>query len=186
MDISSFQSYLLILFILLVIISIFVFRQFLRTRKEESSLVRFEQKGLDSINSAEELYEFGSIQIKKRLYDQATKTFIKAIKNSQDEPNEAKAIIENALGFSYAAQKEFKKAIKHYDKAIALLPEYVVAYNNLASAKQNLLEFEEAYNSYKKVLSIDPKNKTAIKKIKELEKRSNYSPYSESKSKGFN
>ena len=185
MEISSFQSYLLILFILLVIISIFVFRQFLRTRQEESSLVKFEQKGFDSINSAEELYEFGSIQIKKRLYSQATKTFLKAIKNSKDEPNEAKAIIENALGFSYAAQKDFKKAIKHYDIAIELLPEYIVAYNNLASAKQNLLEFEEAYNTYKKVLAIDPKNKTAIKKTKELEKRSNYEPYSKTKNKGF-
>ena len=185
MEISSFQSYLLILFILLVIISIFVFRQFLRTRKEESNLVKFEQKGFDSIESAEELYQFGSIQIQKRLYPQATQTFLKAIKNSKDEPNEAKAIIENALGFSYAAQKEFKKAIKHYEIAIKLLPEYIVAYNNLASAKQNLLEFEEAYNTYKKVLEVDPNNKTAIKKIKELEKRSNYEPYSGTKNKGF-
>jgi len=185
MEISSFQSYLLILFVLLVIISIFVFRQFLKTRKEESSLVKFEQKGFESIESPEELYQFGSIQIKKRLYPQATKTFLKAIKNSKNEPNEAKAIIENALGFSYAAQKDFKKAIKHYDKAIEMLPEYIVAYNNLASAKQNILEFEEAYITYKKVLSIDPKNKTAIKKKKELEKRSNYEPYSETNNKGF-
>ena len=185
MEISSFQSYLLILFVLLVIISIFVFRQFLRTRKEESNLVKFEQKGFDSIDSAEELYEFGSIQIKKRLYSQATKTFLKALKNSKDEPNEAKAIIENALGFSYAAQKEFRNAIKHYDKAIDLLPEYVVAYNNLASAKKNILEFEAAYNTYKKVLAFDPKNKTAIKQIKELEKRSNYEPYTGTKNKGF-
>ena len=185
MQISSFQSYLIILFILLVIISIFVFRQFLKTRKEESSLVKFEQKGFESIESPEELYEFGSIQIKKRLYSQATKTFLKAIKNSKNEPNEAKAIIENALGFSYAAQKDFKKAIRHYDKAIEILPEYIVAYNNLASAKQNILEFEDAYVTYKKVLSIDPKNKTAIKKTKELEKRSNYEPYSETKNKGF-
>ena len=185
MDISSFQSYLLILFILLVIISIFVFRQFLKTRSEESNLVKFEQKGFEAINSASELYEFGSIQIKKRLYSQAIKTFLKAIKNSQNEPDEAKAIIENALGFCYAAQKEFKKAIKHYDTAIILLPEYVVAYNNLASAKQNLLEFEEAYNIYQKVLTIDPKNKTAIKKTNELKKRSTFAPFSETKNKGF-
>ena len=65
MEISSFQSYLLILFVVLIIISIFVFRQFLKTRSEELSLVKFEQKGLDSIDKATELYEFGSIQIKK-------------------------------------------------------------------------------------------------------------------------
>ena len=185
MDVSSFQSYLLILFILLVIIAIFVFRQFLKVRKEEIDLVEFEQKGIDSIESAAQLYEFGSIQIKKRLYPQATKTFLKAIKFSQNEPNEAKAIIENALGFSYAAQKEFKKAINHYNSAINCLPEYTVALNNLASAKQNLLQYEEAYETYKKVLLIDPKNKTARKKTKELEKRSKFEPFIETKSKGF-
>ena len=39
MEISSFQSYLLILFVVLIIISIFVFRQFLKTRTEELNLV---------------------------------------------------------------------------------------------------------------------------------------------------
>ena len=68
MEISSFQSYLIILFIVLIIISIFVFRQFIKTRSEELNLVKFEQKGLDSLTQATELYEFGSIQIKKRLY----------------------------------------------------------------------------------------------------------------------
>ena len=65
MEISSFQSYLIILFIVLIIISIFVFRQFLKTRSEELNLLKFEQKGLDSLTQATELYEFGSIQIKK-------------------------------------------------------------------------------------------------------------------------
>ena len=185
MEVSSFQSYLLILFILLVIIGIFVFRQFLRTRKEETDLVRFEQKGIDSLETAAELYEYGSIQIKKRLYPQATKTFIKAVKFAEKEPNEAKAIIENALGFSYAAQKEFKKAIKHYNSAIDSLPDYTVALNNLGLAQQSLLEFNEALTTYKKVLIIDPNNKTALKKTKELEKRNNYQPFSEINKKGF-
>jgi len=63
MEISSFQSYLIILFVILIIIAIFVFRQFLRIRKEELNLVKFEQKGIDSLTQASELYEFGSIQI---------------------------------------------------------------------------------------------------------------------------
>ena len=185
MEITSFQSYLIILFVLLVIISIFVFRQFLRTRNEEISLVKYEQKGFESLTTASELFEFGSIQIKKRLYPQATKTFLKAIKYYKNEPNEGKAIIENALGFSYAAQKEFKLAIKHYKSALLALPNYIVALNNLASAQQNLLENNEAYSTYKKVLEIDPKNKTALKKIKELEKRISYDPFVEVKNKGF-
>ena len=185
MEISSFQSYLIILFVVLIIISIFVFRQFLKTRSEELNLVKFEQKGLNSLNKASELYEFGSIQIKKRLYFDATKTFLKAIECYKDEPQEAKAIIDNALGFCYAAQNEFKKAIKYYNSAIKSLPEYPVALNNLASAHQRLLEYDLAYATYKKVLTIDPNNKTAIKKSKELEKRNNYTPYKGVKDKGF-
>ena len=185
MEISSFQSYLIILFVILIIISIFVFRQFLRTRREELNLVKFEQKGLNSLTKASELYEFGSIQIKKRLYTEATKTFLKAVEYYENEPKEAKAIIENALGFSYAAQNENKKAIKHYKIAIKSFPEYTVALNNLASAQQRLLEYELAYATYKKVLVIEPNNKTAIKKCKELEKRNNYSPYKGINDKGF-
>ena len=184
-ELSSFQSYLLILFILLVVISGFVFRQFLKTRREEINLVQFEQKGINSLEKSSELYEFGSVQIKKRLYQQATLTFTKALEYSKDEPEEAKAIIENALGFSFAAQNQFKKAIKHYNLAIKYLPGYTVALNNLASAKQKIFEYDDAYNTYKKVLEIDPKNKTAIKKTRELEKRINYSPFSEIKDKGF-
>ena len=185
MEISSFQSYLIILFVILVIISVFVFRQFLKTRREELNLVKFEQKGLNALTKSSELYEFGSIQIKKRLYKDATQTFLKAIEYYENEPTEAKAIIENALGFSYAAQKEFKKAIKRYNLAIKYLPEYTVALNNLASAQQRLLEYDLAYATYKKVLVIDPNNKTAIKNSKELEKRNNYTPYKGIKDKGF-
>ena len=185
MEISSFQSYLIILFVILIIISIFVFRQFLKTRGEELNLVKFEQKGLDSLTQASELYEFGSIQIKKRLYSEATKTFIKAIKYSENEPNEAKAIIENALGFSYAAQNEFKKAIKHYNYAIKSLPEYTVALNNLGSAHQRLLEYDLAYATFKKVLKIDPNNKTAQKQLKRLEKIGNIDSPNSIDDRGF-
>ena len=185
MEISSFQSYLLILFFLLTIISIFVFRQFLKTRNEEISLVKYEQKGIESLETATELYEFGSIQIKKRLYSQATQTFLKAMKKSKDEPDEGKAIIENALGFTYAAQKDYKKAIKHYKSALLTLPEYTVALNNLAAVHQSLFDYEQALLTYKKVLDIDPKNKTAIKKTKELNKRNKYEPFTEIKNRGF-
>ena len=185
MGISSFQSYLLILFFLLIIISIFVFRQFLKTRNEEISLVKYEQKGIESLETATELFEFGSIQIKKRLYAQATQTFLKAMENSKDEPDEGKAIIENALGFTYAAQKNYKKAIKHYKSALLTLPQYTVALNNLAAAQQSLFDYEQALLTYKKVLDIDPKNRTAIKKTNELNKRNKYEPFKEVNNRGF-
>ena len=104
---------------------------------------------------------------------------------AENEPIEGKAIIENALGFTYAAQKDFKKAIKYYKFAITSLPDYTIALNNLGSAQQKLFDYAEAYSTYKKVLEIDPKNKTALKKSKELEQRANYKPFTEAKTKGF-
>jgi len=47
------------------------------------------------------------------------------------------------------------------------------------------LEYDLAYSTYQKVLMIDPKNKTALKKSKELEKRNNYKPYKGINDKGF-
>ena len=185
MEITSFQFYLLLLFFLLTIISIFVFRQFLKTRNEEINLVKYEQKGIESLETACELYEFGSIQIKKRLYSQATQTLLKAMEKSIDEPDEGKAIIENALGFTYAAQKNYKKAIKHYKSALLVLPKYTVALNNLAAAQQSIFDYEQALLTYRKVLDIDPKNKTAIKKTKELNKRNKYEPFQEFDNRGF-
>ena len=85
------------------------------------------------------------------MYKEATTTFLKAVEYYENEPNEAKAIIENALGFSYAAQNEFKKAIKYYNNAIKSLPKYPIALNNLASAQQRLLEYDLAYATYQKV-----------------------------------
>ena len=92
---------------------------------------------------------------------------------------------QNKFTKKFIGKNEFKKAIKHYNFAIKSLPEYPIALNNLASAQQRLLEYDLAYETYQKVLVIDPKNKTAIKKSKELEKRNNYEPYKGIKDKGF-
>ena len=55
----------------------------------------------------------------------------------------------------------------------------------MGSAQQSLFDYTDAYSTYKKVLEIDPKNKTALKKTKELELRTKYKPFSEAKNKGF-
>ena len=164
------QTYLLGLCLLLVIIAILVGRQLYQVRKDELKLLKLEKEDSNTKEDSAKMYELASVQLKKRLYPQAISTLKQALKKLDGEPDEAKALIENALGFALAAQNDFKSAVIHYKKALIAKSEYPVALNNLGFAYQRLLQEDEAYKNYKEVLKLDPKNKTAISQIKRLER----------------
>ena len=162
------QTYLIILSSLLFILAIVVGRQVIKVRSNEIKLSKLEKKININSSNVEELYKLGSAQLNKRLYPQATNTLEKALEKIQGEPDDAKAIIENAMGFSLAAQDKFKEAIKHYENAIKAKSNYPVAMNNLAFAKQKVSKDDEAYKLYNEVLKLDPNNQTANKQIKKM------------------
>jgi len=164
------QTYLIGLTLLLLVISILVGRQLYKVRKDELKLIKLEKEDSNTKEDSAKMYELASVQLKKRLYPQATSTLKQALKKLDGEPKEAKALIENALGFALAAQNDFKSAVIHYKKALIAKSEYPVALNNLGFAYQRLLQEDEAYKNYKEVLKLDPKNKTAISQIKRLER----------------
>jgi len=164
------QTYLIGLTLLLLVISILVGRQLYKVRKDELKLIKLEKEDSNTKEDSAKMYELASVQLKKRLYPQATSTLKQALKKLDGEPEEAKALIENALGFALAAQNDFKSAVIHYKKALIAKSEYPVALNNLGFAYQRLLQEDEAYKNYKEVLKLDPKNKTAISQIKRLER----------------
>ena len=164
------QTYLIGLCLLLVIIAILVGRQLYKVRKDEMKLIKLEKEDSNTKEDSAKMYELASVQLKKRLYPQATSTLKQALKILDGEPEEAKALIENALGFALAAQNDFKSAVIHYKKALTAKSEYPVALNNLGFAYQRLLKEDEAYKNYQEVLKLDPNNKTAISQIKRLER----------------
>ncbi|MDA9639303.1 glycosyltransferase [Synechococcus sp. AH-779-G23] len=108
------QTYLLGLIGLLAIVAVVGGRQFLRVRRDEQSLLKMEQAKVASSKDAGALYELASVQLRKRLYPQAIVTLRQAVKRLNDEPNEARALIENALGYALAAEKDFTTAVRHY------------------------------------------------------------------------
>ena len=83
---------------------------------------------------------------------------------------EARALIENALGYALAAEKDFTTAVRHYKAALRAKEDYPVAINNLAYAQERLLDNEEACALYRQTLVLDPKNKTARKRLNRLER----------------
>ena len=141
------QAYLIGLVGLLAIIAILVGRQVLKVRSDEYKLIKLEKNKTATSKEASNLYELASVQLRKRLYPQATTTLREALKNLSEEPDEAKALIENALGFALAAQDDFEGAIKHYEAALKAKDDYPVALNNLAFAKSRLMKNSDAYEN---------------------------------------
>ncbi len=170
MNLTLPQTYLLGLVGLLTIVAILVGRQLLKVRGDEMKLVNLEQSGASSSKEAAELYELAAVQLRKRLYPQAIKNLKQAIKYLSEEPDEAWALVENALGFALAAEEDYEAASKHYRSALKAKAEYPVALNNLALAQEKLMQQEQAAELYRKVLTIEPRNNTARKRLKRLEK----------------
>jgi tetratricopeptide (TPR) repeat protein len=169
------QLYLVGLIGLLGGASFFVGRQILRVRRDEQSLSRLGGgRGSEGApQDAAGLYELASVQLRKRLYGQASDTLRKALKLADAEqlPSEARALIENAMGFALAAQGKYATAIRHYRSALRAKADYPVALNNLAFALEKQAKPEEASALYQQVLSLEEGNRTARKRLRLLERR---------------
>jgi tetratricopeptide (TPR) repeat protein len=169
------QLYLVGLIALLGGASFFVGRQILRVRRDEQALSRLGGgSGSTTPKDAGGLYELASVQLRKRLYGQATDTLRKALKQADSEqvPADARALIENAMGFALAAQDKYATAIRHYRSALRAKADYPVALNNLAFALEKQAKPEEARALYQQVLSLEESNRTARKRLQLLERRS--------------
>jgi Flp pilus assembly protein TadD len=168
------QAYLIGLIVLLGGAAVVVARQIWRVRGDEVTLARLEGESANTASAqAAQLYELASVQLRKRLYDQALDSLKLAAKraDADGEPSEARALIQNALGFALAAKNNYKTAIRHYRQALADKPDYPVALNNLAFALEKQQKFDEAEAAYQTVLGLDANNKTAQKRLKLLERK---------------
>ncbi len=172
------QAYLFGLVAILLVVAVVVGRQIWRVRRDELALARLDQPGDGSPGDAASLYELASVQLRKRLYGQAVDNLKRALKLAQanQDPSEAKALIENALGFGLAAQNNYKAAVRHYRSALAAKPDYPVALNNLAYALEKQSKLEEAQEVYRQALALDQSNKTARKRLQRLERTLRVSP----------
>lgn len=169
------QTYLIGLIVLLGAAAVLVGRQILRVRRDEQALARLSGNGKAGGGPQDSagLYELASVQLRKRLYGQAVDNLKLALRRAQAEkaPDEARALIENALGFALAAQNKFAPAIRHYRTALQAKPDYPVALNNLAYALTKQRDIETARSTYERVLALDPGNATARKGLRTLERR---------------
>jgi Flp pilus assembly protein TadD len=177
MDILLPQAYLIGLIVLLGAAALVIGFQLVRVRRDETTLSRLESEGKKGAQQDPAvLYELASVQLRKRLYAQAVDSLQLALKRSSGEPLEAQALIQNALGFSLAAQSNHAAAIRHYKAALQAKADYPVALNNLGYAYERLSKPEEARQAYEQALALEPGNKTTQKRLKLLDRRNPKDP----------
>lgn len=163
--------YLGLLVGLLSVVAVFLIRQVLRTRRVETRLSKLQNKLKKEKGTAQEHYELGTLFLDKRLYTQSIAEFQKALKSKDLEGNENIALLNNGIGYAYAAQEQYDLAIRSYKEAIAQVPDYVTAHNNLGFAYEKKQLIAQAVEAYEDALKIDPKNKVAERRSQSLRKR---------------
>jgi tetratricopeptide (TPR) repeat protein len=168
MEFTLPQAYLLGLIALLGVVAVLVGRQVWRVRRNEGLLAKLEQQCSTNDADAASLYELGSVQLNKRLFSQAVASLKRAAQKAGSEPGEAQALIHNALGFALAAQQKHTDAVRHYRQALRARADYPVALNNLAYSLEKQQAGDEAVLLYEKVLSLEPSNPTANRRLKLL------------------
>lgn len=171
MDNTLAIVYLSILLSVLTITGFIIFRQILKTRRNESALSRLQKKLTKENGTAQEYYELGGIYLDKKVYAQAISLFQKALKAAEHEGEEKIALIYNGLGFAYFAQEQYDLAIRQYKEALKHDPNYITALNNLGHAYERKNLMAQALQTYEQVLQSDPKNATAKRRAESLQRQ---------------
>jgi tetratricopeptide (TPR) repeat protein len=164
-------AYISALLAILVLAAIYILREVIKTRKQESTFSRLQDKLKKGKGTAEEYYELGSLYLDKKLFVQSVSLLQKALKADKQLPAENQALIHNAMGYAYFAQEQYDIAIRQYKEALKFYPEYVIAFNNLGNVYEKKQMIVKAVDTYKEALKYDPENKIAQQRLNSLEKR---------------
>ncbi len=163
--------YLGILLTLLSVAAFFVVRQVWVTRRTEVTLSDLQTKLLKEKGSALEYYELGSLLLDKKLYVKASTYLKQALKELSEEEAENAVLVHNALGYTYFAQDQLDLAIRQYNEALKIRPDYVTALNNLGHTYERKQLVPQALETYEKSLAAEPANETAKRRSESLRKR---------------
>ncbi len=163
--------YISALLAILVFAAVYILLEVIKTRKQETTFSRLQNKLKNEKGTAEEYYELGSLYLDKKLFVQSVTLLNKALKADKKLEPENQALILNAMGYAYFAQEQYDIAIRQYKEALKLYPEYVVALNNLGNVYEKKQMIVKAVEMYQEALKYEPDNSVAQHRVKSLEKR---------------
>jgi Flp pilus assembly protein TadD/4-amino-4-deoxy-L-arabinose transferase-like glycosyltransferase len=109
---------------------------------------------------------FAQGQRRRRWLIAATTVAIAVVANvPMLSPALMQAITENNLGTALQEQKRYDEAIRHHQRAIALVPDYAPPYNNLGAALRSSGRVDEAIAQYRKALELRPEYPSASRNL---------------------
>ena len=106
------------------------------------------------------LIRYGVFLLKDEEFEKAKNTFRKLLNNDK-----YKAMAYFYLGKTYSKLRLFKDALKYYNEALKIKSDFQRAYYEMALVYQLQGDDKNAYETYLKVLKIDPDNILAREKV---------------------
>jgi tetratricopeptide (TPR) repeat protein/thiol-disulfide isomerase/thioredoxin len=120
----------------------------------------FERALRDNPSSAEALYGMGSVYLNQQKTAEARETFERATKLHASYPDTL-ANAWNNLGLLSAREGRTEEAIAHFEQALRLSPDHLVALENLGSAYRQLKQWDEARQVFERALAVSPNDPEA-------------------------
>nr|YP_011006231.1 hypothetical protein V2485_pgp022 [Dictyotopsis propagulifera]WAM63235.1 hypothetical protein [Dictyotopsis propagulifera] len=160
--------YSIFLFLILLILVIYIVIQIRTTQLVEGEIKRLQNhvQQPQTNYTCEDLYSLGQLYLRKNLFNKAVLVFHQALSIWDINDKIGLGNLVNIIGFTYNKLQKYAFAIYYYKIALTILPDYVLALNNLAFTYQSLNLFKEASSCYKNCLKFQPKNRFFLSKIK--------------------
>nr|BDA98683.1 hypothetical protein [Rhodomonas sp. NIES-1730] len=163
--------YLSVLLLVLIILTLFLFKQIFQKRKIEEALSELQLKIRSNNANGEDYYLLGTIYLSKKLFDQAIIQFRFALQLWDKDDKEGIANLYNTVGFTYSESNQYDLAIYYYNEAIKSLKNYTTALNNLGFVYEKKGSFLDALKVYESVIVYDKENEVALNRLQILRRR---------------
>jgi len=119
------------------------------------------QRALDNDpSSAEALYGLGSVYLQQEKSAEARETFERVV-NLRSSYSDTLPSAWNNLGLLATREGHTAEAVEHFQKALQLSPDYLIALENLGNAYRQLKQWEDARQTLEHAVAVGPEDPEA-------------------------
>lgn len=165
--------YSILLFIILILISFYIFQKIINIQLIERKIKSLQQEDKNINLDSENLYKLGQLFLQKKLFNKALLFFYRALLVWDLNDKIGLASLINTIGVTYFQLKKYKFAIYYYKVAIKIIPDYTLILKNLAFVYESTKIFTKAKEYYNYCLLLEPNNKLFIERLRFINRQLN-------------